>query len=110
MANRRARNLRANQTDAEKKLWSRLREKQLGGHKFRRQHPLDNYIVDFICLEKRLIIEADGGQHADQIEADVQRTAYLEACGHKVIRFWNNDILQNIDGVCEQILLELNNR
>ncbi|MDR3498745.1 MAG: endonuclease domain-containing protein [Parvibaculum sp.] len=107
MPNERARALRRNQTDAEKKLWSVLRRDQLG-HSFRRQHPMGPYIVDFICLQARLVIEADGGQHSDdRAEHDAKRTAWLEARGYKVLRFWNSDILQNIEGVTEVIRISL---
>ena len=101
----RARNLRRNQTVAEKALWLRLRDKQLEGLKFRRQHPIGSYIVDFVNLDKRLIIEIDGGHHNEPLTetADVQRTKDLEAMGYQVVRFWNNDILQNIDGVTFKI-------
>lgn len=94
--------LRKTSTKAEQKLWSRLRQNQLGC-KFRRQHPVGGYIADFACVEHRLIIEADGGQHADDPN-DAIRTQRLEALGWRVLRFWNNDILGNSDGVVEVIL------
>ena len=94
--------LRKAPTEAEKKLWSRLRQHQLGC-KFRRQHPVGGYIADFACVEHRLIVEADGGQHADNPH-DIIRTKRLEALGWRVLRFWNNDILANPDGVVETIL------
>lgn len=107
MANQRARNLRQNQTEAEKKLWSRLRRDALGKN-FRRQHPLGPYIVDFVCLELKLVIEADGGQHGEDAALhDQRRTAWLGARGYRVLRFWNNDILANIDGVVEVIRNEI---
>ncbi len=86
-----ARGLRRNQTDAEEKLWKVLRRSQLNGLKFRRQHPVGDYIVDFICLDEMLIIEVDGGQHNDElmIEKDKQRQKWLESEGFQVIRFWN---------------------
>jgi very-short-patch-repair endonuclease len=90
-------------TDAERRLWSALRSRRLQGFKFRRQHPLGNYILDFACIEHRLVIEADGGQHADNL-ADERRTAWLESQGWRVIRFWNNDILTNTEGVLDAIL------
>jgi len=96
MASTFARNLRATPTDAEMRLWSRLRRKQLDGFRFRRQHPMGHYIVDFFCAETRLIVEVDGGQHADD---DGRRTVWLESRGYRVIRFWNNEVLLNIDGV-----------
>ena len=97
----RSRALRKNATDAERKLWSVLRSRQLNGLKFRKQVEIDGYIVDFLCPEKRLIIEVDGGQHTP--EHDARRTAYLESQGFRVIRFWNNDVLQNLDGVWTMI-------
>jgi len=99
MPSERARNLRKNPTDAEKRLWSLLRLKQLNGHRFRRQAPIGPYVVDFFCPAANLIIEVDGGQHAVATIRDDTRTAWLNARGHKVIRFWNNEILQNPDGV-----------
>ena len=103
----RARALRRNPTEAEKILWRELRYWQIEGHKFRRQQPLGNYIVDFVCLEKRLIIELDGGQHAEQIKYDLERDAWLHAQGFSVLRFWNNDVIENINGVKEAILSKL---
>lgn len=99
-----ARRLRGAPTEAEKRLWSRLRGKQMGGIRFRRQHPIGPYVVDFFCAEAKLVIEADGGQHAEDGPA---RTAWLEACGYRVIRFWNNDILSNTDGVLLLIIQAL---
>ena len=101
-----ARQLRRTQTEAERKLWSRLRNKQLGGLKFRRQFPLGPFFADFFCFEKRLIVEVDGSQHADRKDEDKNRTQYLAAWGFKVIRFWNKDVLFRTDFVCEQILIE----
>ncbi len=101
----RARQLRHQLTDAEKALWQRLRNKQLFGFRFRRQASVGDYIVDFACFTPRLIIELDGGQHArvaDQIYNQV-RTAWLESEGFRVIRFWNNDVLRNTDGVIVDI-------
>lgn len=95
--------LRKKPTDAEKLLWNKLRQKQLEGFKFRRQQPIDNYIVDFICFEKRIIVEVDGGQHAMQKEDDILRDTYLRQQGFQVLRFWNNDVLQNINGELEVI-------
>jgi len=107
MANERARHLRRHQTDAEQKLWAHLRRNALGVS-FRRQHPIGKYIVDFICLDRKLIIEADGGQHDEERAAhDAARTAWLEAQGYRVLRFWNNDILTNIEGVVEVIRAHL---
>jgi very-short-patch-repair endonuclease len=103
----RARQLRKNLTDAERLLWRRLRLWQVDGFKFRRQQPLENYIVDFVCLEKRLIIEVDGGQHAQQANYDTDRDAWLRNQGFVILRFWNNDVLKNIDGVMEVIAKNL---
>lgn len=103
----RARNLRKNQTDAESALWAELRSRQLCGYRFKRQHPLGNYIVDFVCLESHLVVELDGGQHTASPEYDERRTAYLNSRGFPVIRFWNNQVFAEIDGVKETILLAL---
>jgi very-short-patch-repair endonuclease len=97
-----ARRLRRNQTDAERVLWFRLRDRRLNGLKFKRQVPVDKYIVDFCCAEARLIIELDGGQHATRDETN--RISILEAMGYFVLRFWNNDVLQNTEGVLEEIV------
>ena len=94
--------MRSNQTDAEHRLWQILRAKRFAGYKFKRQVPIDPYIVDFVCLRQRLIVEADGGQHSDQ--ADAERDAYLTAQGFRLLRFWNNDILGNEEGVTTRIL------
>jgi very-short-patch-repair endonuclease len=99
----RARVLRNNPTEAERLLWQHLRLRQLGGYKFRRQQSLGNYVVDFVCLGKRLIIEVDGGQHSTQAAYDEQRTTWIEQQGFRVLRFWNNEGLQNIEGVKEAI-------
>ena len=95
--------LRKRPTDAELLLWKQLRLKQLEGLKFRRQQPIDNYIVDFVCFERRIVIEVDGGQHAIQKEDDILRDTYLTQQGFQVLRFWNNEVLQNINGVLEVI-------
>jgi very-short-patch-repair endonuclease len=102
MANRQARALRVAMTDAERRLWACLRGRRLVSYKFRRQHPIGRYIVDFACIEHRLAVEADGGQHCDN-EADERRTASLERRGWRVLRFWNTDILTNSEGVQEMI-------
>ena len=106
-----ARNLRRKQTDAERKLWSKLRSRQFENSKFRRQEPIGKYIVDSVSLERELIIELDGGQHNQQseMENDEVRTKWLEKKGFRVIRFWNNDVLQNIDGVAFKILEIISN-
>src|SRR5262249_17786417 len=100
MADHRARPLRADQTDHHRRLWAALRDRRLIGYKFRRQRPIGPFIVDFVCIEHKLVVEADGGQHADN-ERDDGRTAWLEARGWRVIRFWNNEILTNTQGVIE---------
>jgi len=99
----RARSLRAKQTPAEARLWSRLRDRSLRQAKFRRQVPMGDYIVDFISFEARLIIEADGGQHGLQIEYDEARTSWLESQEFQVLRFWNMDILNETDAVMDVI-------
>ncbi|NEU99513.1 endonuclease domain-containing protein [Bradyrhizobium uaiense] len=101
-----ARGLRTNQTDAEIVLWNRIRNRQIDGHKFARQVPAGRYICDFVCREKRIVIEVDGGQHADSVE-DAVRDRYLTDEGYRVLRFWNNDVLGNIDGVLITIQTEL---
>jgi len=98
-----ARRLRTHPTETERLLWRHLRLRQLGGYKFRRQQPVGQYIVDFICLEKRLIVEVDGGQHAEQAESDSQRTRWLEAEGFRVLRFWNTEVLRDTTAVKETI-------
>jgi very-short-patch-repair endonuclease len=103
-----AKKLRRAQTDAERALWFRLRDRRLNGMKFRRQVPIDSYVVDFRCEAARLIIELDGGQHNEHIEKDAKRTAVLEARGYLVLRFWNNDVLKNTDGVLESIVDTVN--
>ena len=106
MLNPRARQLRTDMTDAERRLWSLLRDRRLGGHKFRRQHPVGSFIADFACLERMLIVEADGGQHADNPD-DQRRTDWLRSQGWRVVRFWNNDVLRNSDSVATAILQSL---
>ena len=96
--------LRISQTDAENRLWFHLKGRRFQGWKFRRQHALQGYIVDFVCLERKLVIELDGGQQANQEAYDAQRTQTLEKDGFKVIRFWNNDVLKNLESVLESIL------
>lgn len=102
-----ARTLRRNITDAEQRLWQHLRSRQLGGAKFRRQHPVGSFIADFCCLDARLLVEIDGGQHDEQRRQDEQRTAYMTAQGYRIIRFWNNEVLQNLEGVLQQIEAEV---
>ena len=103
---KRAQQLRNNATDAEQALWWHLRSRQLQGFKFSRQMPVGPFICDFLCRERRLIVELDGGQHADNPN-DRRRTAYLEQQGFRVIRFWNNDVLANVEGVLQTILQAL---
>lgn len=101
-----ARILRKNMTEQEKKLWYFLRKRFINNCRFRRQYPIGNYVVDFICRSKNLIVEIDGGQHnEDKIrEYDSERTIYLESLGYKVIRFWNNEIDSNIEAVLTEIM------
>jgi len=102
----RAIGLRKEPTPAEAKLWAHLRNEQLGV-KFRRQHAVGNYIPDFVCIQKKLIIELDGGHHVEQAEYDAERTKFLESQGYKVIRFWNNDVMNDINGVIRNIQFAL---
>ncbi len=101
-----ARRLRVNQTDAETVLWNRIRNRQIDGHKFVRQEPIANYICDFVCRERLLIVEVDGGQHSDSA-ADRTRDSRLAEDGYRVLRFWNNDVLGNLEGVLATIQTEL---
>ena len=101
-----ARRLRANQTDAETALWNRIRNRQIDGHKFTRQVPILGYICDFVCREKCLVLEVDGGQHSESA-ADAIRDRRLSEEGYRVLRFWNNDVLGNIEGVLTTIQAEL---
>ena len=98
----RARRLRRDETAAEQAIWRLLRNRQFSSLKFRRQHPIGRYFVDFYCHERRLVIEIDGGQHSP--ESDHKRTACLEGRGLTVLRFWNNEVQENIEGVWETIL------
>ena len=99
--------LRGSQTDAEQNLWMRLRSRQINGAKFRRQHPIGPYVVDFCCLENKLIVELDGGQHVEQKEADRVRTEALQAVGFRVLRFWNDEVLTKMEEVLEEIVRHL---
>ena len=101
-----ARRLRVNQTDAETVLWNRIRNRQIAGHKFARQVPIVGYICDFVCRERRLVIEVDGGQH-NESAADAIRDLRLSEEGYRVLRFWNNDVLRNLEGVLIAIQTEL---
>jgi very-short-patch-repair endonuclease len=103
MDNAFARELRNSMTEAERKLWRGLRMRQMHGHKFRRQFPIGNFIVDFVCLDARLIVEVDGGQHADETYGDAQRDEWLKAQNFRVLRYWNNQVLNELDGVLEDI-------
>jgi very-short-patch-repair endonuclease len=104
-----ARSLRRNMTDAERMLWKAVRNKQIAGYRFRRQYPIGIYIADFACLEKKCVIELDGGQHQTQLEQDDLRTHYLHKQGWIVLRFWNNDVLSNVSGVLSMIVSTLKN-
>ena len=106
---RTAKRFRKDATEAERLLWRRLRRKQLEGYKFRRQQAIGRYVVDFVCLEKSLIIEVDGGQHAIERAKDIEREKWLRERGFRIVRFWNNDVLKNPDGVVERIVEEINN-
>jgi very-short-patch-repair endonuclease len=101
------RKLRSTQTDAERKLWFALRDRRLGGFKFVRQEAIGPFIADFVCRERNLVVEVDGGQHAGSAR-DVRRDAYLAGEGYRVLRFWNNDVLANRDGVLLTIIDALN--
>ena len=95
--------LRTNQTEAEQRLWYHLRAHRFMGLKFKRQKPMGRYIVDFVCVEHRIIIELDGGQHSEQVTYDHQRDAWLRSQGYTVLRFWNNEVMQQLEDVLEQI-------
>src|SRR5581483_12168159 len=101
-----ARKLRRNQTDAERRLWLRLRDRRLEGFKFRRQFPIGKYVVDFVCLDAHGIVEIDGGEHGHD-DHDKERDRFLEANGFVVVRFWNHDVMKNVDGVCQERLSTL---
>lgn len=105
----RARSLRRNQTEAEKKLWGYLRSSSLGNHKFTRQKPVGLYIADFLCFDKKLIVEVDGATHGDphEVAYDAKRTEYLERIGYRVFRCYNADVFKNITGVLDGILIQL---
>ena len=105
--NRLAKKLRKNMTDAERLLWRYLRDRQLDGYKFRRQRPIGPYIADFVCLEKKLVVEVDGGQHAGQVELDTKRSGYFKEKGYRVLCFWNNEVLQETESVLTVILSSL---
>ncbi len=106
----RARELRKNMTEAERLLWRQLRLRQFGGHKFRRQQPIGRYIADFVCLEEKLIVEVDGGHHSEQVAYDQERDAWLEKQGFIILRFWDNEVLKQIESVKEVIMKALEER
>ena len=106
----RARDLRRDQTDAETRLWLQLRDRRLQGWKFRRQVPMGRFIVDFFCRDAKLFVEVDGGQHDRDRAKDEARTHALETLGFRVIRFWNNEVIENMPGVLETILIALKRR
>jgi very-short-patch-repair endonuclease len=101
---RRARALRRDMTEAERKIWKMFRSRRFAGYKLRRQVPLERYIVDFACHEARLVIEIDGGQHGSSSESEIERSEFLKKEGYKILRFWNNEVLANPEGVLSQIL------
>ncbi|SEI94309.1 MULTISPECIES: endonuclease domain-containing protein [unclassified Variovorax] len=103
----RARSLRETPTDAEALLWYHLRDRRLAEHKFRRQRPIGPYFADFACLEAKLVVELDGGQHVDAAAHDENRTRFIEAQGYRVLRFWNHEVLTQTDAVRERILRAL---
>jgi very-short-patch-repair endonuclease len=105
----RARKLRKNSTDAEQRMWCFLRKKRFLGLKFRRQTPIGNYIVDFLCCQKKIIIEIDGGQYNDisELAYDQKRTYYLRQKGYTVLRYWNNEVVENIDAVLDDAMMKL---
>jgi very-short-patch-repair endonuclease len=103
----RSRELRNNPTDAERLLWRAISNRQLGGIRFNRQVPIGPFICDFVARTPKLVVEVDGGQHALEADADARRTRFLRSRGYRVIRFWNNDVLENIDGVIEVLLRAL---
>ena len=100
-----SRQLRKDSTEAERMLWAKLKGYQLAGLKFRRQEPIGTYIVDFVCFEKKIVIEVDGGQHGEESvrQRDAERTLWLEGEGFRILRFWNNDVLTNMEGILEII-------
>jgi very-short-patch-repair endonuclease len=103
-----ARALRADATNTERTLWQRLRRQQLGGYRFRRQVIIQSYIADFACLERKLVVELDGGQHMEATQQDRKRDTALQTHGYRVMRFWNNEVMENMEGVLERILEALN--
>jgi very-short-patch-repair endonuclease len=106
-AHARARDLRRNMTEAERRVWQILRSQQMQGYKFRRQVPIGRYIADFACHEARIIVEIDGGQHDSSSPREAERSTFLQNEGYRLLRFWNNDVLANLDGVHAIIVEEL---
>jgi very-short-patch-repair endonuclease len=102
-----ARRLRRDMTEAEKVMWRILRARQLAGYKFRRQEPIGRYVVDFVCFSPRIVIEIDGGQHNEVTSYEERRSRFLEREGFMVLRFWNNEVLENREGVCERIVVAI---
>lgn len=109
MSNTFAKKLRRDMTEAEKLFWRKVRNRSLSGHKFRRQVPIGAYIVDFLCLEEKVVVEIDGGQHNEN-KKDEERDVLLSQLGYCVIRFWNNDVLNNLEGVLSTLTLTLSQR
>jgi very-short-patch-repair endonuclease len=109
MNSAKARQLRKNMTDAERTLWKHLRLRQFAGYKFRRQQPIGKYIVDFVCFERKLVIELDGSQHSEEVVYDLERSAWLQEQGFRILRFWHNQVFNETDGVKEAIIAALNN-
>ena len=99
--------MRSTSTEPERRLWYRLRNRRFAGLKFRRQFVVGGYVVDFVCLEQKLVIELDGGQHGEQVAYDEQRTLFLLTKGFRVMRFWNDEVMQQLDAVLEMIGKEL---
>ena len=106
----RARRMRKEMTDAERAVWMKVRGKQLLGYGFRRQHPIGDYIVDFVCIDRGIVVELDGGQHSDQADYAARRTAWLEGQGYRVLRFWNHEALTELDAVLDVIAQALDQR
>jgi very-short-patch-repair endonuclease len=107
---KRSRQLRRDSTEAELRLWSHIRMKNLDGARFRRQYPIEGFIVDFCCTKEKLIVEVDGSQHLENVAHDDERTRLLQRQGFRVLRFWNGDVMQNVDAVVEVIFEALRAR
>ena len=106
-ARQRARSLRQNMTEVERRIWQMLRSHQMAGYRFRRQVPIGRYIADFVCHETRLIVKIDGGQHDRASPQEAERSGFLQSEGYRILRFWNNEVLANLDGVYETLATEL---